>query len=72
MEVIKEVKLYVMNPDGELEKLTGSTYFRQKKDNTWEIVDLNKLAQLTVAKSFIKQFCAELEKELIKQLESEE
>lgn len=69
MEVIKEVKLYVMNPDGDLEKLTGSTFFRQMPDNKWEIVDLAKLAKITAAKQIIKRFCKELEAEMIAQLD---
>lgn len=69
MEVIKEVKLYTMNDNGELDKLTGSTFFRQMPDNKWEIVDLAKLAEITAAKQIIKKFCNELEAEMIAQLD---
>ena len=69
MEVIKEVKLYTMNDNGDLDKLTGSTFFRQMPGNKWEIVDLAKLAKITAAKQIIKKFCKELEAEMIAQLD---
>ena len=69
MEIIKEVKLYTMNDDGDLDKLTGSNYFRQTNDGNWEIVDLAKLGKITAAKQIINIFCKELEAEMIAQLD---